>query len=145
MSLFFDFIANFLFSEFAGSIRIKKRSHGGFLKSTLERLKKGNIIGIFPEGIPTRSPDLRKGKTGVARLVLNAKVPVVPIGIKGTLYLWSRLKWLPRPANKVTIKIGKPMDFSKYQGKDPNYVILQKVTRNIMSNIAKLTGQKYKY
>src|SRR6476661_3367836 len=46
-------------------------------------LRRGELLGIYPEG--TRSPDgrLYKGKTGVARLVLQSGVPVVPIGMIG--------------------------------------------------------------
>ena len=44
----------------------------------------GELLGIYPEG--TRSPDgrLYKGKTGVARLVLQAGVPVIPVGMIDT-------------------------------------------------------------
>ena len=145
MMLFFDVLANILFSEFGGSIRLKKKAHGGFLKSALKQLRKGNIIGIFPEGFPNKKPRLRKGKTGIARLVLKGKVPVVPIGIKGTLYIWSRLKWIPRPRKKIIIRIGKPIYFKKYYGKYKDYSVLRKVTTLIMKEIASLKGQKYNF
>ena len=145
MFLFSDLLVNFLLSEFAGSIRLRKKVHGSFLKSAIKQLRKGNIVGMFPEGMPNKNPNLRKGKTGVARLVLKGKVPVIPIGIKGTLYIWSRLKWLPRPKKRVTINIGKPIYFDKYYGKDDNYSILRKVTTTIMKNIALLIDKKYKF
>ena len=146
MALFFDVLSSLLFSEFGGSIRLRKKmAHGGFLKSALKKLRKGDIVCIFPEGAPNKKPNIRKGKTGVARLVLKGKVQVVPVGIQGTLYLWSRLKWIPRPKRNVIIKIGKPLDFSKYYGKDEDYSTLRKVTTIIMKEIAKLTGQKYKF
>lgn len=143
MLLFFDLIANFFFMEWGGSIRLKK--HGGFLKSALKQLRKGNIIGIFPEGMPNKKPNLRKGKTGVARLVLKSKVPVVPINIRGSLYVWSRLKWIPSPKKEIVIKIGNPIYFEKYYGKEDDYSVLRKVTRIIMKEIAKLGGQKYEF
>lgn len=145
MFLFFDLLVHALISEFAGSIRLRKKVHGSFLKSALKRLKEGNIIGIFPEGIPNKQPSMRKGKTGVARLVLKGKVPVVPIGIDGTLYLWSRLKWFPRANKKVKMKIGKPLYFKKYYGKDNDYPSLEDITRIIMKNIASLMGKTYNF
>lgn len=145
MFLFFDLLLTILFSEYVGSIRLRKRTSEGFLKSALKQLRKGNVIGIFPEGIPNKKPNIRKGKTGVARLVLKGKVPVVPVGINGTLYLWSRLKWFPRLNNKVTIKIGKPRYFRKYYGKDDDYPTLKKVTTIIMKDIALLMGEKYNF
>lgn len=143
MFLFFDLLANAIFGEFGGSIHLKQKVHGGFIKSALKQLRKGNVIGIFPEGVPNKKSSIRKGKTGVARLVLKGKVPVVPIGIQGTLHLWSRLKWLPRPGKKVTITIGKPIYFKEYYSRDEEYAVLRKVTDDIMKEIALLINQKY--
>ena len=47
-------------------------------------LRGGALLGIYPEG--TRSPDgrLYRGKTGVARMALEAGVPVIPVAMIGT-------------------------------------------------------------
>lgn len=145
MFFFFDFMLNLLFSEFGGSIKLKRNVRESFLKPALKQLKKGNIICIFPEGLPNKRSNIRRGKLGVAKLVLKGKVPVVPIGIKGTLYIWSRLKWLPRPKKKIIINIGKPIYFDKYYKQAGNRKILEKVTREIMKNIASLCGKRYIY
>src|SRR5699024_7245399 len=54
------------------------------LESGLKVLGEGNCLGIYPEG--TRSPDgkLYRGRTGIARLVLESEAPVVPVAIIGT-------------------------------------------------------------
>ena len=54
------------------------------LDTGVRLLKEGQLLGIYPEG--TRSPDgrLYKGKTGVARMALEAGVPVVPLVMIGT-------------------------------------------------------------
>ncbi|MFH1641662.1 MAG: lysophospholipid acyltransferase family protein [Nanoarchaeota archaeon] len=145
MILFFDFLAQIIFSEFGGSIRVKKKNRGGFLKSAIMQLRKGNIIIIFPEGVPNKKPDLRKGKVGVARLVLTGQVPVVPMGITGTLYVWSKLRLIPRPNKKVVVTIGKPMYFDEDYDKSEDYETLVKVTRIIMKEIGKLTNQDYPF
>ena len=56
------------------------RASASSMEGVLGVLRHGELLGIFPEG--TRSPDgrLYKGKTGVARLVLQANVPVIPVG-----------------------------------------------------------------
>ncbi len=145
MFFFFDILANFVFSEFGGSIRIRRKVHGGFLKSAIRKLRKGHIVCIFPEGIPDREPRLRQGKTGVARLVLRGKVPVVPCSIQGTINIWSKVKWIPRPSKRITIKIGKPIYFDKYYDKDEDYPTLRKVTTIIMKSIGSLLGQEYNF
>lgn len=142
---FFDIMASILFSEFGGSIRIRKKVHGGFLKSALRKLRRGDIVCIFPEGIPDKKPYLRKGKTGVARLVLNGKVPLVPVGMQGTINIWSKVKLIPRLKKEVIIKIGKPIYFNKYYGKDEDYPTLRRVTKIIMKNIGSLIGQEYNF
>lgn len=143
MSFLWNFMANLPFSEIGGTVRINMLDKKNVLEPALKKLKKGHIIGIFPEGIPNKEPGLRKGKTGVARLILKGKVPVVPIGIQGTLYKWYNLKMTTKPKKRVIIKIGKPLYFDKYYGKDNDYAVLKKVTKVIMKKIASLIGQKY--
>jgi 1-acyl-sn-glycerol-3-phosphate acyltransferase len=41
-------------------------------------LKNGNIVAIFIEGPRSLDGKLKKGKTGVARLALTARVPILP-------------------------------------------------------------------
>lgn len=79
------------------------------LDTGIRLLREGKLLGIYPEG--TRSPDgrLYKGKTGVARMTLEAAVPVVPVAMIGTDRvnpIGSRM-WRPR---KVHIKIGEPLE-----------------------------------
>src|SRR5215468_9695377 len=54
------------------------------LDAAVPVLKSGELVGLFPEG--TRSPDgrLYRGRTGVARLAMEAGVPVIPVGVTGT-------------------------------------------------------------
>ena len=145
MFFFFDVLASVLFSEFGGSIRLRKKVHGGFLKSAIRKLRKKDIVCMFPEGVPSKKAGLRRGKSGVARLVLKAKVPVVPIGIQGTMRIWSKRKWIPSLNKKVTIKIGKPLYFDRYYGKDEDYPTLRKVTTVIMKQIGSLIGREYNF
>ena len=107
-------------------------------------IKKGDIVVIFPEG--TRSPDgsLVKPYTGIAKLALAAKVPVIPMGIIGSNKVWPREKIFPR-FKRCQVKIGKPIYFSKYYNKTLSKNDFEKITRAIMKEIAKLIGQKYNY
>ena len=105
-------------------------------------LRDGELLGIYPEG--TRSPDgrLYKGKTGVARMALEAGVPVIPVAMIGTDRvnpIGSRM-WRPR---KVQIKIGEPLDFSRYHGMAGDRFIERSMTDEIMYALMELTGQTY--
>jgi 1-acyl-sn-glycerol-3-phosphate acyltransferase len=115
------------------------------LEKALDALKKGKIVGIFPEGGRTRTGKLNKGKTGVARLALWAKVPVIPIGIKGSYKIWSAHQKIFKFKKAIYINIGKPMYFNKYYNKKFTKKLLRKITDQIMKEIARLTNQKYNF
>jgi 1-acyl-sn-glycerol-3-phosphate acyltransferase len=72
-------------------------------------------MGVYPEG--TRSPDgrLYTSKTGIAQMVLEAEVPGIPVMTVGTdrVNPIGSTIWRPR---KIRIKIGQPLDFSRYHG-----------------------------
>ena len=70
------------------------------------------LLGIYPEG--TRSPDgrLYRGKTGVARMALEAGVPVIPVAMIGTREVQPIGKKLPR-IRRIGIRFGPPLDFSR--------------------------------
>ena len=101
-------------------------------------LKKGKIIGIFPEG--TRSPDNKIGKAypGVAKFALTNRVPVIPVGIKGAYEVFSRHQKLPKLKKNIEIKIGKLMLFNDYLGKENDKQVLEEITGKIMTKIAEL-------
>jgi 1-acyl-sn-glycerol-3-phosphate acyltransferase len=112
------------------------------MEGVLGVLRRGNLLGIYPEG--TRSPDgrLYKGKTGVARLVLRAGVPVVPVGMIDTELVPSRFVKI-RTMRRPKIRIGKPMDFSSYAQAGNDRDVLRWITDEIMNAVMELTGQEY--
>lgn len=69
---------------------------GGF-KTCLKHLKAGEKVGIFPEGERSRTGELLPLKEGVARLAMNAGVPIIPIVISGAHKAWPRGEFAPRP------------------------------------------------
>jgi len=105
-------------------------------------LAEGHLLGIYPEG--TRSPDgrLYKGKTGVARLALEAGVPVIPVAMVGTDKvnpIGSRM-WRPHP---VEIRFGAPLDFSRYEGLAGDRFVERSMVDEIMYSLMELSGQEY--
>ena len=112
------------------------------MDTAIRLLGEDKLLGIYPEG--TRSPDgrLYKGKTGVARMSLEANVPVIPVAMVGTDKvnpIGSRM-WRPR---KVRIRIGEPMDFTRYEGMAGDRFIERSMTDEIMYNLMELSGQTY--
>ena len=113
------------------------------LNIALDVLKSGNLLGIYPEG--TRSPDgrLYRGRTGVARLALAAGVPVIPTGLVGTDTIQPKDAKLPKLSGELRVRFGKPLDFSRYQGREHDRFVLRSVTDEILYEIMQLSGQVY--
>ena len=113
------------------------------LHDAISALKKEEVIGIYPEGTRSLTGKLQKGKTGVARLALWARVPVVPVGIKGTFKLMPKGKIMPKFKKSIVVNIGTPIYLNKYYSKKMTKKLLRQLTTNVMVEIAKLSGQRY--
>ena len=112
------------------------------LNTGLGVLERGDVLALYPEG--TRSPDARlyRGRTGVARLVLESGAPVVPAIMIDTE------KCMPIGANFPGVRgigtiSGEPMDFSRFSGMSTDRFVLRSVTDEIMVEIQRLSGQEY--
>ncbi|GEK86903.1 lysophospholipid acyltransferase family protein [Microbacterium aerolatum] len=112
------------------------------LNTGLQVLGRGDVLGIYPEG--TRSPDgkLYRGRTGIARMALEAKVPVIPVIMVDTDTAMPIGRSIPRVV-RVGIVIGEPLDFSRYAGMENDRYILRSVTDEIMVALHRLGEQEY--
>lgn len=112
------------------------------LNTGLQVLGGGDLLGIYPEG--TRSPDgqLYRGRTGIARMALEARVPVVPVVMVDTDTMMPIGRRLPRVV-RVGVVIGEPLDFSRFAGMEGDRYILRSVTDEIMVALQRLGEQRY--
>ncbi|KRD15436.1 1-acyl-sn-glycerol-3-phosphate acyltransferase [Streptomyces sp. Root264] len=113
------------------------------IRSGVEVLERGELFGIYPEG--TRSPDgrLYRGKPGgLARVALASGAPVIPVAMIDTEKIQPPGKVLPK-IMRPGIRIGEPLDFSRYQGMEHDRFVLRAVTDEVMYEIMKLSGQEY--
>jgi len=111
--------------------------------SAIEALKAGESVMIYPESTVTRNPDFTpmQGKTGVARLTLATDVPVLPIAVWGSQYVWQRdgIRSLAfgRP---IWLKAGAPLDFSRYEDRREDPVALREITDAVMDELTRLAA-----
>jgi 1-acyl-sn-glycerol-3-phosphate acyltransferase len=112
------------------------------LNTALQVIGRGDLLGIYPEG--TRSPDgrLYKGRTGIARMALVAKVPVIPVVMVDTDTMLPIGSSRPRLV-RVGMVLGEPLDFSRYEGFEDDRFVLRSVTDEIMVALQQLGGQAY--
>lgn len=140
-------VKGFALKWFLRSIKMMPLDRSGGKRSAtdmavfLKILQDGNLVVMFPEG--GRSPDgrLYRGRTGAARLALQAGVPVIPIAVSDTVMTKGRLG-IPR-LHRPGIRIGKPLDFSAYRGAGNNRDTLRWITDQMMNTIMEMSGQTY--
>lgn len=97
--------------EGLGQIKVDRHVAGaneGAIQKAVEILDMGLIIGVFPEGTRSRPGEVKRGKTGVARIAARSGAPVVPIAVD-TSRFWPRGRSLPKWGEKVYVNIGAPM------------------------------------
>ena len=118
------------------------RASEAALRAGKKVLNSGCLLGIYPEG--TRSPDgrLYRGKTGVARLALEAGVPVIPVAMIDTEKVQPPGQVRPN-VRPVGVVIGKPLDFSRYEGLEKERFVLRSAVDEIMYELMRLSGQEY--
>jgi 1-acyl-sn-glycerol-3-phosphate acyltransferase len=112
------------------------------LDAGLGVLAQGRQLGIYPEG--TRSPDgrLYRGRTGIARMLLESGVPVLPVAMIDTDKVLPTGTRFPK-LRKVGVVIGEPLEFSRFAGMEGDRFVLRSITDEIMHELSKLSGQEY--
>ena len=83
----------------------------GGLKETLRRLRRNEIVLIFPEGTRTRDGEVAPLKSGFLVLLRRGRVPLLPIGIDGAYEAWPRHRLLPRWSD-IHVFVGEPIETS---------------------------------
>jgi 1-acyl-sn-glycerol-3-phosphate acyltransferase len=129
----------------AGQVPIDRsggRASEGAISTGLRILGEGELFGIYPEGTRSFDGRLYRGKTGLARMALEAKVPVIPVAVVGTDVLAPPGKIFGRFARPL-VRFGRPLDFRRYEGMESDRFVLRSITDEVMYEIMKLSGQEY--
>ncbi len=120
------------------------------LVPAMAALAAGEVVAIYPEGGRTHDPDLwpQRGRTGVARMALATRVPVIPVAHWGTHEIMPGRKLrFPRLRPKRTIAVlsGPPVDLSDLYDRSNDPEVLRVATDRIMAavtaSVAQLRGE----
>ncbi|MDB4018364.1 1-acyl-sn-glycerol-3-phosphate acyltransferase [Aquiluna sp.] len=112
------------------------------LNTGLGVLERGLLLGIYPEGTRSPTAKLYRGRTGIARMALEAGVPVVPIAMIDTEKVQPLGSKYPK-IHRVGVVIGEPLDFSRFAGMEGDRAVLRSVTDQIIYSIHRLSNQSY--
>lgn len=117
----------------------------GALLEAEARLAVGECIAVFPEGTLTKDPDLwpMVAKTGVARLALATRAPLVPVGQWGAERLFPPGGRFPRPipAKSITVIAGAPVDLDDLYDRPIDADVLREASARLMAAITDLVAQ----
>lgn len=126
--LFKNPILRFLGKVF-GAYPVKQNSADlSAIKTSLKILKNKELLLIYPEGTRNGMAQGKPIKNGPTTIAIKAGVPIIPVGIKGSFKAFS----------KVTINIGKPVDYSEYKDRINDKEVVTKLTDNLMKEIVRL-------
>lgn len=98
------------------------------IKTALRILKNEEVFGIFPQGTRAKAGEDLIAKPGSAMIAIKSKSPIIPIAIIGNYKLF----------NKVKVKIGEPIDLSKYYDEKISTEEYQKISQDLLNVIKKL-------
>lgn len=92
-----------------GQIKVDRTAGGnlGAVKTALDLLDQGLMVGVFPEGTRSRPGQVKRGKTGIARIAALSGAPIVPAGVE-TGAFWPLGSTMPKFGERVYVDIGKP-------------------------------------
>lgn len=111
-------------------------SDRGALKFSLEVLKRGEMLVMFPEGTRSATGELQGGETGVGFIAYRSGAPVVPVYIHGTDRVLPR-KGRPRLA-PISVTFGEPRVYAAPEGIRPGREEYERCVEEIMADIARL-------
>jgi 1-acyl-sn-glycerol-3-phosphate acyltransferase len=94
-----------------GMIPVDRRAGAGAYAVAVERLREGEVVGVYPEATISRSFELKEFKTGPARMAAEANVPIVPLIVWGAQRRWTKdhpkqMGWAKIP---ITVAAGEPV------------------------------------
>jgi 1-acyl-sn-glycerol-3-phosphate acyltransferase len=103
-------IVNFLIKH-SGTIPVDRDAGGNAYAVAVERLRAGEIVGVYPEATISRSFELKEFKSGAARMAREAQVPIVPLIVWGAHRMWTKdhPRNLGRKKIPVTVAAGPPL------------------------------------
>jgi 1-acyl-sn-glycerol-3-phosphate acyltransferase len=112
------------------------------IKESLKRLKRGEMLLIFPEG--TRTPDgqIKPFRPGFTSLAVRSGAAILPVAIEGAYQCWPKSQKLPRPG-KIRVHYGKPILPQEYAGMDERdlLVLVEKRVRQCHDEVLRELGK----
>ena len=106
------------------------------IKEALKRLKRGDIVVIFPEGTRTRDGEIAPFRPGFTALAVRSGAAILPVAIEGAFQVWPRWKKLPG-LGQIRVHYGEPIPAAEVASRDERE-LLAEVERRVRECHARL-------
>ncbi len=103
-------VVNFLIKH-THTIPVDRGTGAGAYAVAVQRLREGELVGVYPEATISRSFELKEFKTGAARMAVEAEVPIVPLVVWGAQRIWTKdqPRRLGRHQVPIAVQVGAPV------------------------------------
>src|SRR6516162_4855173 len=103
-------VVNFLIKH-TKTIPVDRGAGADAYSVAVQRLREGEVVGVYPEATISRSFELKEFKTGAARMASEAAVPIVPVIVWGTQRIWTKghPRHIGRHKLPVSVEVGAPL------------------------------------
>jgi 1-acyl-sn-glycerol-3-phosphate acyltransferase len=100
-------IVNFLIRH-TRTIPVDRSSGADAYALAVQRLREGELVGVYPEATISRSFELKEFKSGAARMALESHVPIIPLIVWGAQRVWTKdhPRHLGRNKIPITVRVG---------------------------------------
>lgn len=131
-------VVNFLIKH-TRTIPVDRGAGAGAYAVAVQRLREGELVGVYPEATISRSFELKEFKTGAARMASEADVPIVPVIVWGAQRIWTKdhPRHLFRNKVPIAVQIGVPL----YAAKD--ITLTDAALRESMTTLLHQVQQQY--
>ena len=92
-------------------IPVDRDSGAASFDEACQRLKEGELVGVYPEATISRSFEIKEFKSGAARMAIAADVPIIPHIVWGAQRIWTKghPRNMARPKVPISVAVGEPI------------------------------------
>lgn len=100
-----------------GHLEVDREAGAASMRTAVDALRKGELVGIFPEATISQSFLIKELKTGAVRIAADAGVPLIPLVVWGTQRILAKGRKIDLSRHhRIDIEVGEPMHPT---GEDP--------------------------
>jgi 1-acyl-sn-glycerol-3-phosphate acyltransferase len=108
---------------------------------SIEALRGGATLGIFPEGRISHDGQIQRGRVGLGWAAAFTGLPVVPAALVGSYDVLPRSRRWPRPG-RIELRIGPPRSYPGRVSSTPDPVLVRDFVGDVMEDLCRLAGQE---